>query len=73
MLVRMLEENNSDDFCRYIVPAAINTRNVYAYPFDGYWVDIGTTEFHKMVMMSANTFESEEVKAENRHFGTSRY
>jgi glucose-1-phosphate adenylyltransferase len=30
------------DFGRNIIPAAINSRNVQAFMFDGYWEDIGT-------------------------------
>ena len=31
-----------DDFGKQIIPAAINECKVYAYPFNGYWEDIGT-------------------------------
>ena len=31
-----------DDFGQHIVPAAIETARVYAFPFEGYWEDIGT-------------------------------
>lgn len=30
------------DFGKHIIPAAINTRHVQAFMFDGYWEDIGT-------------------------------
>src|SRR5881398_1936743 len=30
------------DFGKHVIPAAIQTRNVSAYIFDGYWEDIGT-------------------------------
>ncbi|MBM4466823.1 MAG: glucose-1-phosphate adenylyltransferase [Chloroflexi bacterium] len=42
VLVRLLEESNGDDFGRHIIPAAIESVRVYAFPFDGYWEDIGT-------------------------------
>jgi glucose-1-phosphate adenylyltransferase len=42
VLVRLLEESNGDDFGKHIIPAAIESVRVYAFPFDGYWVDIGT-------------------------------
>lgn len=42
VLVRLLEESEGDDFGHHIVPAAIDKLRVYAYPFDGYWEDIGT-------------------------------
>jgi glucose-1-phosphate adenylyltransferase len=42
VLVRLLEESSGDDFGKHIIPAAIESVRVYAFPFDGYWVDIGT-------------------------------
>src|SRR5688572_24499006 len=46
-LLRKLEEDSRDpnsahDFGKNIIPAMIEERNVYAYPFSGYWVDVGT-------------------------------
>jgi glucose-1-phosphate adenylyltransferase len=34
--------NELADFGKHVIPAAIQTRNVSAYIFDGYWEDIGT-------------------------------
>ncbi|MDY7039641.1 MAG: glucose-1-phosphate adenylyltransferase [Chloroflexota bacterium] len=42
LLVRLLEENKGDDFGGCIIPTAIESVRVYAFPFDGYWEDIGT-------------------------------
>ncbi|MCD6554775.1 MAG: glucose-1-phosphate adenylyltransferase [Chloroflexi bacterium] len=42
VLARLLEENSGDDFGGHIIPAAIESVRVYAFPFDGYWEDIGT-------------------------------
>ena len=42
VLVRLLEGSSGDDFGRHIIPAAIESVRVYAFPFDGYWEDIGT-------------------------------
>jgi glucose-1-phosphate adenylyltransferase len=41
-LASLLEEGGADDFGRHIIPAAIESRRVYAYPYEGYWEDIGT-------------------------------
>ena len=30
------------DFGSHIIPSLINTKNVYAYPFEDYWKDVGT-------------------------------
>jgi len=40
----LIECLNNDlfDFGKHVIPAAIQTRNVSAYIFDGYWEDIGT-------------------------------
>jgi len=42
VLARLLDEASGDDFGRHIIPAAIESVRVYAFPFDGYWEDIGT-------------------------------
>jgi len=42
VLVRLLEEISDEDFGKHIIPAAIESVRVYAFPFDGYWKDIGT-------------------------------
>jgi len=42
VLARLVEETPGDDFGRNIIPAAIESVRVYAFPFDGYWEDIGT-------------------------------
>jgi glucose-1-phosphate adenylyltransferase len=42
VLVRLLEEVIDEDFGKHIIPAAIESARVYAFPFDGYWEDIGT-------------------------------
>ncbi len=41
-LVELLTRNKKDDFGKHILPAAIKSHQVYAYPFEGYWEDIGT-------------------------------
>jgi glucose-1-phosphate adenylyltransferase len=42
VLREVLEESEAEDFGRQIIPAAIESRRVYAFPFEGYWEDIGT-------------------------------
>ncbi|HEX7773454.1 MAG TPA: glucose-1-phosphate adenylyltransferase, partial [Pyrinomonadaceae bacterium] len=42
-LEQLLAEDPSwMDFGKHVIPAAIKSRNVQAYMFDGYWEDIGT-------------------------------
>jgi glucose-1-phosphate adenylyltransferase len=46
-LLRKLEEDGRNpesehDFGKNIIPAMIAENNVFAYPFSGYWVDVGT-------------------------------
>ena len=38
------DPNSAHDFGKNIVPKLIQTHNVYAYPFNGYWVDVGTVQ-----------------------------
>ena len=46
-LLEILEQDARDtssahDFGRNIIPSMVEEREVYAYPFEGYWVDVGT-------------------------------
>ncbi len=42
-LERLLgEDSDRIDFGKHVIPAAIKSRHVQAYRFDGYWEDIGT-------------------------------
>jgi glucose-1-phosphate adenylyltransferase len=54
VLARLLEECPGDDFGLHIVPAAIESSRVCAFPFDGYWEDIGTiSAFYKANLVLA--------------------
>jgi len=44
ILIKSLEEIEEDDFGGDIIPRIIESQQVYAYPFQGYWKDIGTIE-----------------------------
>jgi glucose-1-phosphate adenylyltransferase len=46
-MLRRLEEDAQDassahDFGKSIIPRMVENDNVFAYPFEGYWVDVGT-------------------------------
>jgi glucose-1-phosphate adenylyltransferase len=44
-LLRTLEQDRNEvDFGMHIIPRAINEDRVYAYPFYGYWRDVGTIQ-----------------------------
>lgn len=42
VLIEMLGDLSHDDFGKDVIPAAIHSRRVYGYNFEGYWEDIGT-------------------------------
>jgi glucose-1-phosphate adenylyltransferase len=46
VLVKQLEAMHSEvpdlDFGKHVIPGLIGQLRVYAYPFEGYWVDVGT-------------------------------
>ncbi len=42
ILRKVLEESDAEDFGKQIIPAVIESLRVYAFPFAGYWEDIGT-------------------------------
>ncbi len=39
---QLLAPDTGSDFGKHVIPGAIHTHRVYAYPFSGYWEDIGT-------------------------------
>lgn len=44
LLKLLAEDRNEMDFGMHIIPKAIARDNVYAYPFEGYWRDVGTIQ-----------------------------
>ena len=38
------DPNSAHDFGKNIIPRMISHHNVYGYPFNGYWVDVGTVQ-----------------------------
>jgi glucose-1-phosphate adenylyltransferase len=43
-LLNLLSEDERDDFGKHLLPSCVEAGCAYAYPFDGYWEDIGTIE-----------------------------
>lgn len=41
-LLEALRTSREHDFGKHIIPSAIRKDRVFAYPFDGYWRDVGT-------------------------------
>lgn len=39
------------DFGKHVIPSMISTDNVFAYPFDGFWVDVGTIDSYWQTSM----------------------
>lgn len=48
VLIRRLSENGENnpriDFGKHVIPAMVAKDQVFAYPFSGYWVDVGTVQ-----------------------------
>lgn len=45
VLAKLLLENNYADFGKDVLPAMLDANyNVFAYPFPGYWADVGTVQ-----------------------------
>ena len=40
----LAEDRDLVDFGKHLVPWAVSRDNVYAYPFEGYWRDVGTIQ-----------------------------
>jgi glucose-1-phosphate adenylyltransferase len=52
VLQSLLEKHKKDDFGKHILPAAIKSHRVCAYPFDNYWEDIGTVRAYYKANLS---------------------
>jgi glucose-1-phosphate adenylyltransferase len=47
------------DFGKHVIPGMVNDGNVFAYPFAGYWVDVGTVEAYWQTSMALISGQSE--------------
>ena len=45
-LLKVLTETQAIDFGHHVVPQAVGQDRVFAYPFSGYWRDVGTIAFY---------------------------
>ncbi len=45
-LLKVLQEPKAMDFGRDLIPLVIKKNRVFAYPFSGYWRDVGTLSFY---------------------------
>jgi len=41
-IINAVLDNDMSDFGKHIIPSSIHSYDVYAYPYNGYWEDIGT-------------------------------
>jgi len=51
------EENPREDFGKHVIPSMIDRDRVFAYPFEGYWVDVGTVQSYwetNLALLSSN-------------------
>ena len=54
VLIDILKNTDDTDFGGEVIPKAIETKKVFAYPFEGYWEDIGTIRsFYETNLMLA--------------------
>ncbi|GAB4439872.1 MAG: glucose-1-phosphate adenylyltransferase [Anaerolineae bacterium] len=65
ILIRRLTEGSEDapriDFGKDVIPAMISQDKVYAYAFDGYWVDVGTVQSFWETNLALTEAETAEV------------
>ncbi|MCU0501633.1 MAG: glucose-1-phosphate adenylyltransferase [Anaerolineae bacterium] len=46
------------DFGKHVIPSMVESHAIYTYPFDGYWVDVGTVEAYWQTSMELTSGES---------------
>lgn len=65
ILVQRLSEGTAEqpriDFGKHVIPDMINQDKVYAYPFEGYWVDVGTIHSFWETNLAMTSVEMEQV------------
>ncbi|WP_282134927.1 glucose-1-phosphate adenylyltransferase [Seonamhaeicola maritimus] len=44
LLVKLMEDPNTNDFGKEIIPESIDSHKTLSYQYEGYWTDIGTVE-----------------------------
>lgn len=44
LLVKLMEDPNTKDFGKEIIPQSIDKHKVLSYPYEGYWTDIGNID-----------------------------
>lgn len=44
LLIKLMENPNTNDFGKEIIPQSINNHKTLSYQYEGYWTDIGTIE-----------------------------
>ncbi len=46
------------DFGKHVIPSMVETHVIYTYPFDGYWVDVGTVDAYWQTSMELTSGQS---------------
>ena len=57
-LVEVFRQNPGEDFGKHILPFALENAHTYAYPFTGYWRDVGTLESYWQANMDMLHYSS---------------
>jgi glucose-1-phosphate adenylyltransferase len=75
VLFDVLNEFDYDDFGKQIIPAAMKKYRVFAYPFKGYWEDIGTIRafFDAHIALASTTPPFNFYDEEHPIFTNARY
>ncbi len=71
----MLSQSDDTDFGRHVIPRAIKSKRVAAYPFTGYWEDIGTISsfYNASLALTDDESKFELVDAQMRLFTRPRF
>lgn len=47
------------DFGKHVIPSLVDNRGIYAFPFEGYWVDVGTVDAYWSTSMELVSGQSQ--------------
>ena len=55
----LAKEHPDLDFGKHVIPSMVESHRIYTYPFDGYWVDVGTVDAYWSTSMELVSGQSQ--------------
>ncbi|MFO0744918.1 MAG: sugar phosphate nucleotidyltransferase [Myxococcota bacterium] len=71
VLAELLTADTRDDFGKHILPTALKTKRLAAYPYSGFWEDVGTIEsYHRVNLLLTDPIPKLDLFDEHKRLYT---